>query len=224
MARPPELIRTVQEMRHWRAQRDGVVGFVPTMGALHRGHAQLLRELRPVCESSVLSIFVNPTQFGPQEDLAKYPRTFDEDMKMAQAEGVNAVFYPDAREMYPDGFSTYVEETQISQPLCGRFRPGHFRGVTTIVLKLFQIVQPNVALFGLKDAQQFFVIEKMVRDLNLPIRLDIYLLIFSSFHDSCQFLSKSLHLDLRFTQKKFLTLFETDLTYLQFSECQSHFH
>ena len=169
MPKAPQLIRTVQEMRYWRSQRTGVVGFVPTMGALQEGHARLLPELRPRSETLILSIFVNPKQFGAAEDLSRYPRTFDQDMKIAQAEGVDAVFYPEPSEIYPEEYSTDVEETMRSQGLCGLFRPGHFKGVATIVLKLFNIIQPQVALFGMKDAQQFFVIEKMVKDLNVPV-------------------------------------------------------
>ncbi len=170
-----EILRSRLELRHWRAQLDAsnkTVGFVPTMGALHRGHAQLLTTVRPRCDVSVLSIFVNPTQFGPNEDLAKYPRTFEADLELARAHGVDAVFAPGPDEMYMPGFSTYVEESQLTQPLCGRFRPGHFRGVTTVVLKLFNLVRPNLALFGLKDAQQFFVLQKMARDLDLDVLVE----------------------------------------------------
>jgi pantoate--beta-alanine ligase len=141
------------------------------MGALHEGHATLLKQVRSRCDISVLSIFVNPTQFGPKEDLSKYPRTFEADLAIAAREGVDVIFAPTPEEMYPSGYSTYVEEEIASQPLCGKFRPGHFRGVTTIVLKLFHLIQPNLALFGLKDAQQFFVLNKMVRDLNLDVQV-----------------------------------------------------
>jgi pantoate--beta-alanine ligase len=161
-------------MREWRKElASGCrVGFVPTMGALHEGHATLLRQLRPRCDRLVLSIFVNPTQFGPKEDLAKYPRTFEADMQVARECGVDAVFFPEAAAMYPEGYSTYAEETSLSRPLCGRFRPGHFRGVTTVVLKLFNLVQPRIASFGLKDAQQFFVLARMARDLELDVRVE----------------------------------------------------
>jgi pantoate--beta-alanine ligase len=142
------------------------------MGALHEGHAALLRKIRPLCDSSVLSIFVNPAQFGPNEDFAKYPRSLERDLAIAQEHGVDAVFLPDAAMMYPDGYSTYVEETSLTKPLCGEFRPGHFRGVTTVVLKLFNLVRPELALFGLKDAQQFFVLRKMALDLNLDVRVE----------------------------------------------------
>jgi pantoate--beta-alanine ligase len=167
----PRVIRSSLELRQWRNQTSGDVGFVPTMGALHEGHAELLKQLRKSCDHLVLSIFVNPTQFGPNEDLSKYPRTFEKDLQIAAREKVDIVYAPSVEEIYPDGFSTFVEETKLSQPLCGQFRPGHFRGVTTIVLKLLSLCQPQLAYFGLKDAQQFFVLDKMVKDLSLPTSL-----------------------------------------------------
>lgn len=168
----PLVFHTIAELRGWRSQVSGQVGFVPTMGALHEGHATLLRKLQGRCDHSVLSIFVNPTQFGPKEDFSKYPKTWEKDLQIAEEEKVSVVFAPTASEIFPDGYSTYVEETQLSGPLCGIFRPGHFRGVTTVVLKLFNLVQPDLALFGLKDAQQFFVLERMVRDLNLDLKIE----------------------------------------------------
>lgn len=171
MASTPEILRTPAELRAWRRERRGRVGFVPTMGALHAGHARLLEAARPRCDHSVLSIFVNPTQFGPNEDLSRYPRTFERDLFMAGERGVDAVFAPSPEAMYPEGFSTCVEETRLSQPLCGAHRPGHFRGVATVVLKCFNLVQPHSALFGLKDAQQFFVLRKMARDLDLEVEI-----------------------------------------------------
>lgn len=166
------LIETISELKSWRKNANGTVGFVPTMGALHAGHAELLRRMHETSDIRVLSIFVNPTQFGPKEDFNQYPRTLESDLALAQECGVDVVFFPKAEELYPEGYSTYVEETELSQPLCGRFRPGHFRGVTTIVLKLFNIIQPQLAFFGLKDAQQFFVLKRMVKDLNLDIDLE----------------------------------------------------
>ncbi len=166
------LINSIVELNRWRNSIHGRVGLVPTMGALHEGHATLLRKIRPRCDFSVLSVFVNPTQFGPLEDLAKYPRTLEQDIRVAEKEGVDIVFAPTPQEMYPSGYSTYVEETRLELPLCGQVRPGHFRGVTTIVLKLFNLVRPQLALFGLKDAQQFFVLNKMVQDLNLDLRIE----------------------------------------------------
>lgn len=167
----PIVLSTVAEMRDLQKTWSGRVGFVPTMGALHAGHSTLLSRSREENEISVLSIFVNPTQFGPNEDLAKYPRTLERDLSIAGAEGVDYVFAPTPDEIYPNGYSTYTEEQTLSAPLCGKFRPGHFRGVTTVVQKLFNIVQPEHAYFGLKDAQQFFVLHKMCRDLNLPVKM-----------------------------------------------------
>jgi pantoate--beta-alanine ligase len=168
----PRLITSVSELQNWRKATSMQIGFVPTMGALHEGHASLLRQIRSRCEVSVLSIFVNPTQFGPKEDLGKYPRTLENDLTIAAEAGVDVVFAPTPHEMYPSGYSTYVEETAVSQPLCGQFRPGHFRGVTTVVLKLLNLVRPEIALFGIKDAQQFFVLKQMVKDLNLDVQIE----------------------------------------------------
>jgi pantoate--beta-alanine ligase len=146
------------------------------MGALHAGHAELLHRMRArmggAGDRVVLSIFVNPTQFGPNEDLAKYPRTLEADLEIARASGVDAVFFPTPEQMYPAGYSTYVDVEGLTAPLCGAFRPGHFRGVTTVVLKLFNLVKPHVAYFGLKDAQQFFVLHKMARDLDLDVSVE----------------------------------------------------
>lgn len=144
------------------------------MGALHHGHAALLARARRLAGprgTVAASIFVNPTQFGPQEDLARYPRTLAADQKLCAAHGVNLIFHPSATAMYPEGFSTYVEETAASAGLCGTSRPGHFRGVCTVVLKLFEILRPDAAVFGLKDFQQCAVIRRMVRDLHLPVRI-----------------------------------------------------
>lgn len=168
------IFRTRAELRAWR---DGLgagrtLALVPTMGALHAGHAELLRRARASADAVVLTIFVNPAQFGPQEDLARYPRTLDADLAAARELRVDAVFAPEPAEVYPEGYSTWVEETRLSEPLCGRFRPGHFRGVATVVLKLFNLIRPHVAFFGLKDAQQFFVLSRMTRDLDLDIRLE----------------------------------------------------
>jgi pantoate--beta-alanine ligase len=170
----PTLLHTPAEMRQWRDKvpAGSRVGFVPTMGALHAGHAELIRRMRGSCDLLVLSIFVNPTQFGPSEDLAKYPRTLEADLEIARSEGVDAVFFPTPERMYPPGYSTFVEESSLTGPLCGAFRPGHFRGVTTVVLKLFNLIEPHVAYFGLKDAQQFFVLHKMARDLDLRVSVE----------------------------------------------------
>lgn len=144
------------------------------MGALHRGHAALLERARSLAGprgTVVASIFVNPTQFGPKEDFSRYPRPFAADSRRCAAYGVDVLFHPTGSLMYPEGFSTFVEESVVSSRLCGASRPGHFRGVATVVLKLFQIVQPQFAVFGLKDYQQCAVIGRMVRDLNLPVRI-----------------------------------------------------
>jgi len=154
------------------AQREGKrVGFVPTMGALHEGHLSLVRAARAQCALVVVSIFVNPTQFGPSEDFAKYPRSFDHDKAMLEREGVDCIFYPTVEEMYPAGAVTWVTVDGLSEKLDGCSRPGHFRGVSTVVSKLFNIVQPNAAFFGQKDAAQVAIIRKMVRDLNFDVQI-----------------------------------------------------
>ena len=141
------------------------------MGALHRGHAELLKRGRRAGDVLVLSVFVNPTQFGPREDFRKYPRTLRADLKIARSCGVDIVFFPNAASIYPEGYKTHVEVSDLTRELCGKSRPGHFRGVATVVLKLFNLVQPDVALFGLKDFQQCAVIKKMVKDLDLPVKI-----------------------------------------------------
>ena len=144
------------------------------MGALHAGHAALMDRARQLAGPKgrvVVSIFVNPTQFGPKEDFSRYPRPFAADRKLCAAHGVDLLFRPTAQEIYPEGFSTYVEEMSVSTLLCGASRPGHFRGVCTVVLKLFEIIRPQIAVFGLKDFQQCAVIRRMVRDLHLPVRI-----------------------------------------------------
>jgi pantoate--beta-alanine ligase len=148
-----------------------VIGFVPTMGALHDGHASLIRVAKHRCNFVVVSIFVNPAQFGPQEDLSRYPRTMPEDLALCEREGAALVFAPEPAEIYPDGFRTYVEVHELQDVLEGASRPGHFRGVATVVLKLFNIVQPDRVYFGQKDAQQARIIQQMVRDLDVPVRI-----------------------------------------------------
>jgi pantoate--beta-alanine ligase len=147
------------------------IGFVPTMGALHEGHRSLIRAARSDCDVVVVSIFVNPTQFGPNEDFSAYPRPVEEDLAACRAEGVDTVFCPPVEEMYPSHAATTVTVSGLTEGLCGTHRPGHFAGVTTVVAKLFNIVQPDAAYFGQKDAQQVIVIRKMVRDLLLPIQI-----------------------------------------------------
>ena len=167
-------IGTVQAMENERTRRAGQVGFVPTMGYLHEGHLSLIRHARAENDVVVVSIFVNPTQFGPHDDLQRYPRDIEHDLRLLDAAGVDVVFTPTADEMYPHGFITYVEPTgPLVEQGEGAIRPGHFRGVATIVLMLFQLVQPHRAYFGQKDAQQVAVIQRMARDLHLPLTLHI---------------------------------------------------
>ena len=167
------ILRTVAEVRAWRRSlpAEAAVGFVPTMGALHAGHTSLMALSKARAAATVASIFVNPLQFGPNEDLTKYPRPIENDLALLETAGVDAVFLPAVAELYPEGASTFVVEDAVSGPLCGAVRPGHFRGVTTVVLKLLNIVQPNLAVFGQKDAQQCAVIERMVRDLAVPVEI-----------------------------------------------------
>jgi pantoate--beta-alanine ligase len=155
-----------EHARQARAE-SRIIGFVPTMGALHRGHLALVARAKQECSPVIASIFVNPKQFGPKEDLSKYPRTFEADSEKFSHAGVDALFAPEAADMYPNGFRTYVSVDGLSERLEGRSRPGHFRGVATVVLKLLEIVQPHFAYFGRKDAQQVRIISQMVRDLNL---------------------------------------------------------
>jgi pantoate--beta-alanine ligase len=157
----------MKEMARQARTESRIVGLVPTMGALHEGHASLIARAKQECSPLITSIFVNPKQFGPQEDFAKYPRTFENDMEKLKQAGVDALFAPEAAEIYPQDFSTYVHVEGLSERLEGRSRPGHFRGVTTVVMKLLQIVQPHRAYFGRKDAQQARLIRQMARDLNL---------------------------------------------------------
>lgn len=163
--------RRVAEMRALRKELSEPVGFVPTMGALHEGHLALVRRARSENESVIVSIFVNPTQFGPQEDFDIYPRDLERDLKLLEGEGVDVVFAPEAEEMYPPGFSTWVEVEKLTERLEGACRPGHFRGVATVVAKLFNITSPTRAYFGQKDAQQALVLKRMVADLNFDLEL-----------------------------------------------------
>ena len=169
-----ELVKTPAEMRAradaWRAAGKRIA-FVPTMGYLHQGHVSLLEEGRRRGDVLVLSIFVNPTQFGPKEDLSRYPRDLDGDLAKAARAGVDVAYVPDAPAMYPTGYQTFVEVEELQKGLCGASRPGHFRGVATVVLKLFHAVQPHVALFGRKDYQQLQLLSRMARDLDLGIEV-----------------------------------------------------
>ncbi len=165
------VLTTPEAMRRWRAEQSGSVGFVPTMGYLHEGHMVLVRRSCAENLHTVVSIFVNPTQFGPNEDFERYPRDEVHDLARLREAGVEAVYLPSAVEMYPPGFQTYVDVEQITERLEGESRPGHFRGVTTVVLKLFNVVNPQRAYFGRKDAQQLRVIQRMVRDLDLGVEI-----------------------------------------------------
>jgi len=170
-----EVIKSTAEMQEisLRLKREGrIIGLVPTMGYLHDGHLSLIKKARRENDIVIMSNFVNPLQFGPKEDFATYPRDLDRDNKLAESAGVDYVFAPTTEEMYPQGYDTYVEvKGPITEKMCGKSRPGHFKGVTTVVLKLFLITQPDRAYFGQKDAQQAIVIRKMVTDLNVPVKI-----------------------------------------------------
>jgi pantoate--beta-alanine ligase len=169
-----KVIATVHETRsavRLARQRGKKIGFVPTMGALHAGHISLVRSAKSCCDFVVSSIFVNPTQFGPNEDFSRYPRTFEADRQKLEAEGVDLLFAPSVGEMYPAGATTFVTVEEIGDRLDGRSRPGHFRGVATVVSKLFHIVEPDIAFFGQKDAAQAAIIQRMVRDLMFPVEI-----------------------------------------------------
>lgn len=166
-----KVIRTLGELRAELAGAPRPVGLVPTMGFFHDGHLSLMRAAREANATVVVSLFVNPTQFGPNEDLDAYPRDEARDLELAQEQGVDIVFTPSVDEVYPDGFDTTVEVGGLTEPLDGAARPGHFKGVTTVVTKLLNMVGPDAAYFGQKDAQQALVIAKLVRDLNMPVRI-----------------------------------------------------
>jgi pantoate--beta-alanine ligase len=169
-----ETIRTIAWMKESARQaraESRIIGLVPTMGALHAGHVALVERAKRDCAPVIASIFVNPKQFGPKEDFAKYPRSLEADSEKLSAAGVDALFLPDAAEIYPGGFRTYVHVEGLSERLEGRSRPGHFRGVATVVMKLLEIMQPNFAYFGRKDAQQVRIIAQMARDLNLDTEI-----------------------------------------------------
>lgn len=165
----PRVLR--REVTRFKKQGK-TIGFIPTMGALHDGHLSLIRSARADCDCVIVSIFVNPLQFGPREDLKKYPRTLKRDISLCK-DYADIIFSPSVRSMYPDNFLTSVEVRQLSNVLCGASRPGHFRGVTTIVAKLFNMAQPDIAYFGQKDAQQAVIIRKMVADLSMPVAVKV---------------------------------------------------
>ena len=191
-------LKKVSEMKAAvsKAKTKGLtIGFVPTMGFLHEGHLSLVRGSRNSADVTVVSIFVNPLQFGPKEDLRQYPRDPDKDSQLLEREGVDYLFFPVEREMYPDGYKTTVEVADLQDKLCGRSRPGHFRGVTTVVLKLFHIVQPDLAFFGQKDAQQAAILQKMVKDLNLDAKIRILPIIRDQ--DGLALSSRNCYLDIK---------------------------
>lgn len=161
----------VRKIINKQKKNCSTIGFVPTMGYLHKGHLSLVEASVKNSDFTVMSIFVNPVQFGPGEDFERYPRDFERDSKLAGEAGVDLIFVPDTEEMYPEGYMTYVTVDKITELLCGKFRPGHFKGVTTIVSKLFNIISPDRAYFGQKDAQQVAVVRKMVKDLNMNIEI-----------------------------------------------------
>jgi len=169
-----EVVTTIEAVREHvaAARKNGKkIGLVPTMGAFHLGHIALIERAVKDCDFVVVSIFVNPTQFGPGEDFQEYPRSFDADLDICRKSGVDLVFAPSTDQMYASENLTWVNVEKLTEPLCGRFRPAHFRGVTTVCAKLFNIVQPDVAFFGQKDAQQAIVIKRMVADLNMPLKI-----------------------------------------------------
>lgn len=169
-----KVIKTVKKMQSFSKNLRGQgkkIAFVPTMGYFHEGHLQLMKEAKKMADCVVVSIYVNPTQFGPKEDFSKYPRDLDRDLKMAKSVGVDVIFYPANQEMYPEGYQTYVDVENVTLNLCGMSRPGHFRGVTTVCNKLFNIVLPHIAIFGKKDFQQFITIKRMVDDLNMDLKI-----------------------------------------------------
>jgi len=171
-----KVIHSINQMFDYSRKIKGAaktIGFVPTMGALHQGHLSLIKRARGDCQIVVVSIFVNPAQFGPGEDFKRYPRNFAADKEVCQKVKVDFLFAPRVKEIYPQGYCSYVRVKGLEDKLCGVFRPGHFQGVTTIVHKLFNIVQPDIAYFGQKDFQQAVIIKRMVRDLNIPVKIRV---------------------------------------------------
>lgn len=171
-----QIIRKIRSLRKKISElkiEGKTIGFVPTMGALHEGHFSLIRQARKVNDSVAVSIFVNPLQFGQKEDFKKYPRNLKQDASLCRREKVDIIFYPDTKEFYPADYKTYVQVESLSGVLCGKFRPGHFKGVTTVVLKLFNLIEPDIAYFGQKDAQQAVIIRRMAKDLNLEVKIKV---------------------------------------------------
>ncbi|MGD0280623.1 MAG: pantoate--beta-alanine ligase [Smithella sp.] len=169
-----KIIKSVKQMQSFSESlrmKGKKIAFVPTMGYFHEGHLSLMKEAKKMADCLVVSIYVNPTQFGPKEDFSKYPRDLDRDLKMAESVNVDVIFYPPDKEMYPANYQTYVDVEKVTQNLCGMSRPGHFRGVATVCNKLFNMVKPDIAIFGKKDFQQFVTIKRMVEDLNMDIQI-----------------------------------------------------
>lgn len=173
-----KIIRNIKEMTGFSEKmriKGKTIGFVPTMGALHEGHLSLIRQAHKENDIVVVSIFVNPIQFGPKEDYRRYPRNLILDAQLCRGEGADIIFFPGRQQMYPTDFKTYVFVSDLSDALCGKFRPGHFKGAATVVTKLFNIVRPDIAYFGQKDAQQAIIIKKIASDLNIPIKIKVML-------------------------------------------------
>jgi len=209
MTETMHIIEDPRAMQTWALEqrRAGAsIGFVPTMGALHEGHLSLIRRCRANNDLAVVSIFVNPTQFGPGEDFKQYPRNVERDKELLRAEAVDVLFCPTPETMYPPSFSTRVEEKLLSKPLCGISRPGHFRGVATVVLKLFNLVQPTRAYFGWKDAQQARVIQRMVRDLAVPVEIVVLPIVREP--DGLAMSSRNAYLDTQ-QRREAVTLYES---------------
>ncbi len=189
------VIETISEIRRFVSaarQKGQKIGFVPTMGAFHEGHLSLIRKAREDTECVIASIFVNPLQFSTGEDYDRYPRRSDSDRKIAEGEDVSALFIPSVAEMYPKGFNSYVEEDELPAKLCGNFRPGHFRGVMTVVAKLFNMVRPDIAYFGQKDYQQYLILRRMAIDLNTQV--DVRVLPIVREEDGVALSSRNIHL------------------------------
>jgi len=171
-----KIIKKIDKMKTYAKimRKDNkLIGFVPTMGYFHEGHLSLVRAARKQCDVVVVSIFVNPMQFGPNEDFKSYPRDFKRDEELAKSCGTDILFYPEKKEMYPDNFSTFVEVEKLTGNLCGKSRKGHFKGVTTVVMKLFEMIKPDIVYFGQKDVQQALVIKKMIQDMNMDVTVKI---------------------------------------------------
>lgn len=201
-----KIIHNIQEMARFAKEKrlkGQTIGFVPTMGALHEGHLSLIRRSCKENDFTIVSIFVNPAQFGPREDFKKYPRNLKQDAWLCKKEGVGIIFYPDAKHMYPDDYRTYVNVDNLNEVLCGKSRPCHFRGVATVVTKLFNIINPDIAYFGQKDAQQAIIIKKMVKDLNMSVKIKVMPIVREK--DGLAMSSRNLHL--KETERKDATVF-----------------